>query len=149
MKNPLFLGLIVILGSASLFLFGSEVPSRDPALIWAARNNLLLLARGMIAQGVDVNERDFMGNTPLHGAVKYPEMVKFLLDSGADVNARNFLQETPLHAAVRYKDSVKILLERGADKRIANFIGRTVLDYCMDRGTGSYNRAVMELLLTK
>jgi ankyrin repeat protein len=127
-------------------LFAADVPSRDPALIWAARNNLSSLAAAMLARGAEVNEQDIMGNTPLHWAVKYPAMVRFLLENGADVNARNLLGETALHLAVRYKGSVEILLEKGADKTIRTVFGRTAVDYCMDHGTGKKNLEVMSLL---
>jgi ankyrin repeat protein len=142
-----FFPLAGILYGISLFsLFAADVPSRDPALIWAARHNLVPLATAMLARGVSVNERDIMGNTPLHWAVRYPGMVQFLLDNGADVNARNLLGETALHLAVRYKRSVEILLEKGADKTIRTVFGRTAVDYCMDRGTGRRNLEVMNLL---
>ncbi len=125
----------------------SEVPARDPVLIWAAEHNLIEIAKKLIEQGAAVNQRDLLGNTPLHKAVRYPGMVKLLIEQGAEVNAKNLFGETPLHLAVPYKESVEILLESGADKRIRNFTGRTPIDFCMDRGTSSYNQSVMELLL--
>ncbi len=125
----------------------SEVPARDPVLIWAAEHNLLSIAQKLIERGIDVNQRDPFGNTPLHKAVRYPEMVKLLLDHGALVNARNLMGETPLHLAIPYKDSVELLLSRGADKRLRNFAGRTPIDYCMDKGIHTYNQQVMEILL--
>ncbi|MFQ3621603.1 MAG: ankyrin repeat domain-containing protein [Spirochaetales bacterium] len=125
----------------------AEVPARDPVLIWAAAHNLGKIAEKLLSQGVEVNQRDLMGNTPLHKAVRYPEMVKLLLDKGADINAQNLLGETPLHIAIPYKETVELLLSRGADKGIKNFMGRTAIDYCMDRGTHPYNQQVMELLL--
>jgi ankyrin repeat protein len=124
----------------------ADVPSKDPALIWAARYNLIPLATAMLARGVSVHERDLMGNTPLHWAVRYPDMVKFLIENGADVNARNFLGETPLHLAVRYKAAVEILLQNGADRTIRNVFGKTVVDYCMSGGTRRKNLEVMSLL---
>jgi ankyrin repeat protein len=124
----------------------ADVPSQDPALIWAAQHNLIPLATAMIAQGVPVNQRDLMGNTPLHRAVRYPDMVKFLIENGALVNARNLLGETPLHLAVKYKATVEILLQSGADKSIRTVFGKTVVDYCMFRGTGRKNLEVMNLL---
>ena len=142
-----FLSLFLLFTTFSLF--GSEVPSKDPALIWAAKNNLLAIAKLLLDRGVDVNERDLLGNTPLHAAVKYPEMVDLLIGKGAYVNSQNFLGETPLHFAVKYKKTVEILLAKGADKTIPNFIGRTSIDYCMERGTGKANQVVMELLITK
>ncbi|MDR1932662.1 MAG: ankyrin repeat domain-containing protein [Spirochaetales bacterium] len=127
----------------------ADVPSRDPALIWAARHNLAPLAELMLARGVSVNERDIIGNTPLHWAVRYPEMVRFLVEHGADVNARNLLGETALHLAVRYKNTVEILLKNGADKTIRNVFGRTAVDYCMFRGAGKRNLEVMNLLFAE
>ncbi|GAB4367220.1 MAG: hypothetical protein Kow009_04060 [Spirochaetales bacterium] len=125
----------------------AEVPARDPVLIWAAEHNLLEIARKLLEKGIDVNQRDSFGNTPLHKAVRYPEMVKLLLDHGAQVNAKNLMGETPLHLAIPYKDTVEILLSRGADRGAKNFAGRTPIDYCMDQGTHSYNQNVMQLLL--
>jgi ankyrin repeat protein len=124
----------------------ADVPSKDPALIWAARHNLVPLATAMLARGVAVNERDLMGNTPLHWAVRYPGMVQFLIENGADINARNVLGETPLHMAVRYKAAVEILLQNGADRTLRTVFGRTAVDYCMFRGTGRKNLEVMSLL---
>lgn len=136
---------VIVLTGGGICL--GEVPARDPVLIWAAEHNLVGIAQKLIEKGIDVNQRDHFGNTPLHKAVRYPEMVKLLLDHGAQVNAKNLMGETPLHLAVPYKDSVEILLSRGADKRLKNFAGRTPLDYCMDQGTHSYNQEVMEILL--
>ena len=128
----------------SLSVFASEVPSLEPALIYAARHNLLPLAAQMIARGVSVNERDLMGNTPLHHAVRHPGMVKFLLENGADVNARNLLGETALHLSVRHKQTVEHLLAGGADKTIRTIIGRTVVDYCV---FGYPRRKTLEVLM--
>jgi len=149
MKPRARIAILVIVFATSFCLFGSEIPSKDPVLIWAARNNLGSIAKLLLDRGVDVNERDVMGNTPLHASVKHPEMVELLVSRGADVNAVNLLGETPLHLAVKYKKTVEILLGKGADRRIPNFIGRTAVDYCMDRGTGKTNREIMELLIGK
>ncbi len=149
MKPRTRIAVLVIVFTTSICLFGSEVPSKDPVLIWAARNNLGSVAKLLLDRGVDVNERDVMGNTPLHASVRHPEMVELLISRGADVNAVNLLGETPLHLAVKYRRTVEILLGKGADRRIANFIGRTAVDYCMDRGTGKANREIMELLIGK
>ena len=143
MKN-LFLACGIALLAFSVF--AADVPSKDPALIWAAKHNLIPLATQMLAKGVSVNERDLMGNTPLHYAGRYPLMMKFLIENGADVNARNFLGETPLHMAVRWKASVEILLAGGADRTLRTVFGRTVVDYCMFRGTRKRNLEVMSLL---
>jgi ankyrin repeat protein len=127
----------------------AEVVSRDPALVWAARCNLIGIAKLLIQKGVDVNERDLLGNTPLHAAVRFPDLLKLLLESGADVNARNVLGETALHLAVRYPRSVALLLEKGAERGLRTFSQRSVLDYCMELGTGKTNLAVAEMLIGK
>jgi ankyrin repeat protein len=145
-----FVPLAGVLFLLNVFSPGAaDVPSKDPALIWAAHHNLIPLATAMLARGVSVNERDLMGNTPLHWAVRYPDMVRFLIENGADVNARNVLGETPLHLAVRYKATVEVLLQSGADKTIRTVFGRTVVDYCMFRGTGRKNLEVMSLLFAQ
>ena len=141
------INILVVLVLIGGVICSGEVPARDPVLIWAAEHNLLGIAQKLIEKGIDVNQRDHFQNTPLHKAVRYPEMVKLLLDHGALVNAKNLMGETPLHLAVPYKDSVEILLSRGADRRLKNFTGRTPIDYCMDQGTHTYNQQVMEILL--
>jgi ankyrin repeat protein len=137
-------GLVFALGV--FFPAAADVPSRGPALVWAARHNLIPLATAMLARGVPVNQRDHMENTPLHWAVRYPDMVRFLIENGADVNARNLLGETPLHLAVKYKATVEILLGSGADRNIQTVFGKTAVDYCMFGGTGRKNLEVMSLL---
>ena len=142
---------LVAAGIAALTLtvFAADVPSKDPALIWAAQHNLIPIATQMLARGVSVNERDLMGNTPLHHAVRHPAMVKFLIEHGAAVNAQNFLGETALHLAVHWKASVELLLAGGADRTLRTVFGRTAVDYCMFLGTGKRNLEVMSLLYGK
>jgi ankyrin repeat protein len=147
-RNPRISALIFLLVFIPL-IGGAQVESRDPALIWAARSNLLDIARLLIQKGIDVNQRDMLGNSALHAGVGSPDMIKLLLDSGADINARNFLGATPLHISVRYPKSVAMLLERGADKSIRDQAGRTALDNCMDLGTGKSNLSVAQLLIGK
>ena len=139
----------MVVAALSLSVFASDVPSKDPALIWAARHNLIPLATQMLERGVSVNERDLMGNTPLHWAARHPAMLRFLLENGADVNARNFLGETPLHLAVRWKASVEILLAGGADRTLRTILGRTAVDYTMFHGAGKRNLEVMSLLYSE
>ena len=69
--------------------------------------------------GEDVDERDSVGNTPLHRAA-YAEnssAVTLLLDAAAEVSARNHRGTTPLHMAVDNEgpEVVTALLEAGAD----------------------------------
>lgn len=60
----------------------------------------------LIYFGVDVNERNKNGQTPLHIAIndKQLETVKFLIDNGANVRARDNNGRTPFHDAVKVKE---------------------------------------------
>ncbi|MFW5806970.1 MAG: ankyrin repeat domain-containing protein, partial [Spirochaetota bacterium] len=59
-------------------------------------------------------------NTPLHRAVRTPEVVETLIEAGADVRAENIAGDTALDVAMRYGSSrrnlrvVERLVEAGA-----------------------------------
>lgn len=61
--------------------------------------------------GADLNEKNTLGNTPLHVSVEKvnPEAVKYLLDAGADANRRNNQNKTSFELAF---DNAKNYLER-------------------------------------
>ena len=54
-----------------------------------------------LAKGCNVNEKDEVGNTPLHCAVQYgkADLVVLLVEKGADINAKNTFDDTPLKLA--------------------------------------------------
>ncbi|TGO86519.1 hypothetical protein BPOR_0296g00020 [Botrytis porri] len=90
-------------------------------LLAAAGHERLL--RMFITKGLDINARDWAGNTVLHSAVAAEQhgLIDFLLQSGADVLAVNSLNQSVLvYALIRYKigalipiiDAVKV---RGGD----------------------------------
>jgi ankyrin repeat protein len=64
---------------------------KEPAeqLYEATRDGDIKKVKSLIADGVDVNSRDWNGGTPLHLAVSHggPDLVELLLDHGADINA--------------------------------------------------------------
>ena len=77
------------------------------------------IAKSLILKGVNLNEKDLSGDTPLHSAAEHGhiEMAEFLLESGANVNEDNETKTTPLHkAAVEGRDIiVNILIQNGAN----------------------------------
>lgn len=81
------------------------------------------IARVLIHRGADVNDRDFLGHTPLYDAVSpftlHLELIKVLTEAGADVSLKNNVKHdmdyglTALHS-VNHPEAAKILIECGA-----------------------------------
>ena len=126
---------------------GALTVTTRPALLWAAEHGLVPIATLLLDQGADVNATDQFGNTALHLAVRYPDMIRLLLDRGALVGARNAFGRTPLHRAVGDKRIVEILLAAGADATARDLFDRTPLDYSLRGGTSAYNLSIVELLI--
>ena len=92
-----------------------------------------------IANGADVNEKKFHGQTPLHIAAQgswRADIVRALVEAGADVNARDDDGFTPLHLAAlnsvsddESDEGVKALIESGAD------VNAKTNDWCQDQDT--------------
>jgi ankyrin repeat protein len=141
----------LVLPFVSLFLvpalLSAEVVPVRPALHWAAENGLTEIAALLIEQGADVDETDHFGNTALHLALNYPDMISLLLESGASVNAKNAMGNTPLHLAVKDRRAVEVLLAAGADVNARNGLDKTPLHYAMRQGTSSYSLSVVEILI--
>lgn len=91
-------------------------------------------AKELLEMDVDVNDRDYAGNTAIHDAALkgHTKIVELLLDHNAIIDIRSGIGDldTPLiDAASRGRiDVVKLLLNRGADPRIFNAQGKTALD---------------------
>ena len=97
----------------------------------AVRLNDIVLVKSLIEGGADVNERDKLGETPLHVAVVrgYRGIAALLLENGADVNAEDVRGLTPVHAAAwrGYRDTVDLLITHGADINARDKEGLTPL----------------------
>jgi ankyrin repeat protein len=84
----------------------------------AVRLNDIVLIKGLIDAGADVNFKDQLDETPLHVAVirGYREIAALLIEKGADIGARDVRGLTPLHAAAwrGSRDAVELLIIHGA-----------------------------------
>jgi len=138
--------LRVLLLLSAVLLPAEVVPVR-PALHWAAENGLTEIAALLIEQGAEVNDTDHFGNTALHLALAYPDMIDLLLENGADLDAKNALGNTPLHLAVRDRRAVEILLAAGAEVNVRNGLDKSPLHYAMRQGTSQYALSVVETLI--
>lgn len=87
--------------------------------------------RLLIAAGVDVNQTDADGKTPLMWAslCGWTEHVKLLLAAGADANKADDIGQQPLHMAIHQEQTecVKLLLAAGVDVNKGNMYGFTPL----------------------
>ncbi len=91
-------------------------------------------AKGLIAQGANVDTKDKDGSTLLYFAAEIGDLDKarFLLDSGANIESKNGeYQATPLHGAVaNYRlDVVRLLLSRSANVNAEDKDHQTPLHY--------------------
>lgn len=109
----------------------------------AVANDRPDIAKSLLENGADVNERNASGFTPLHLAItkNNPDMVSLLVENGANVNEEQRYGDTPLHLANRKKPEIsKLLLAKGADMTSTNRFGDTPLD--INPGLAQLNREV-------
>jgi ankyrin repeat protein len=94
-----------------------------------------------------INDRDYLGRTPLHCAAASfsKEVVRLLLAKGADVNARSNDGTRPLHeaAAHGWKENAELLLENKAEINAETNKGMTALQVAESRPA---SKDVAELL---
>ena len=96
-------------------------------LIRAVAKGDTAVVEQLLSNGVDVNQRNSRGITPLMAAAYKGnvELTKLFVEKGADVNARSNKGGTPLMAAVQSgnKELVKFLLDSGADANAQDQMG--------------------------
>ena len=101
-----------------------------------------------LALGVDPNEPEADGTTPLMRAVQLqrPEIARLLIDAAADVNKANYYGVTPLYVAARAgdADATRMLLAAGADANVAlPAAGESVLMTAAKAGNADVVRALL------
>ena len=105
------------------------------------------MLRLLVAHGAPINQKDALGNTPLHLAVLCdPKAVSCLLSKGADIEAKNDSGATPLHrAAASDKDITALLIQKGADVNARDNSFNTPLLVATETG----KTEIMKLLVEK
>ena len=116
---------------------------------FAARRGDIIALQRQLTSGVNINENDRDGKTPLMHAAEdrraHLDTLQWLIDQGAEVNwPCSTVQETPLLLAARSAriDKVQFLLARGANPRYVSPQGYTVITTL----PGSLDPAHLEIL---
>jgi ankyrin repeat protein len=107
--------------------------SQDPNSIWnAAKTGNIDGIKSQLAEGTDVDARDFTGATPLSIAAVagQAEASKFLIGKGADIDVKSNDNQTPLHGAafLGRVEIVQLFIENGVQVNARNNDGATPLD---------------------
>ncbi|MCP9263408.1 hypothetical protein DINM_006210 [Dirofilaria immitis] len=120
----------------------------NPELLKAALLNDLRLLQGCIEKGIDVNEVDENGTSPLHIAsfYGYHPIVNALVDARARVDARDREWFTPLQRAClrNHPNTLKMLINRGANPNSATKQFMTSLHVCAQVNALSCAEVILE-----
>ena len=143
---------------------------RNTPLNYACRGGYMRIANLLLQKGANVNNRGYMGVTPLHqlfeitiegsftfetnNANYFYKCAKLLIDKGADVNAMDDYGSTPLHKHCMHRHIgifylVKALLEHGADVNARNVYGETPLHINCNNIETMKQTLVSEFLISK
>ncbi|KAL8890975.1 MAG: hypothetical protein Q9192_005801 [Flavoplaca navasiana] len=119
------------------WVFGTALKDTDKALLPstmlkdAARDGALYMVDTLLDFGADVNSKDNIGETALHGACyrDQPGVVGRLLERGIHINGRSTRGATALHhaAARGYEKNIEVLTGYDPDLNVQNFQGRPPL----------------------
>jgi ankyrin repeat protein len=121
-------------------------------LFYAVGRGDLAKAKQLIASGINVNERDEAGWTPLFAAMtnskETPQLIDLLVNAGAEINAADNQGCTPLLRAIGPFGShanIRALLDHGADVNRACHSG----DSALTVAAGWDDKVTLELLLQR
>ena len=116
-------------------------------------NSADTMVETLLSHGAPFQERDSLGNTPLHPATtsNLPKNVALFLDNGADIHAKNDIGLAPFsEAAWRIKDEenalsmMKLLLDRGANLEAAGKYRLRALHIAVVEGRHEMTRFLLD-----
>ena len=101
-------------------------PLKRSLLYIAARNGHVKVCEYLINKGLEINDIQGTGSTPLHGAVYYGqiEVVRLLLNYGAKTNIKNKYNHFPIDEA--WTEEIKNLLKENEQDPIVNLYNSLV-----------------------
>ncbi|MGA2882123.1 MAG: ankyrin repeat domain-containing protein [Bryobacteraceae bacterium] len=111
--------------------FQDATPGETTALLYAARDGRIEIARMLIAAHADVNQPEANGVGPLLMAItnNHVDVARLLLDHGTEANATDWWGRTPLWAAVELRDlDVNKTDDNGVDRPAALQLIQALLD---------------------
>lgn len=119
------------------------------AIFPAAKNGDLPKLKKLIAGGIEVNYRNFNGETVLHIAASRGNlaMVQYLLTQGADINAMTGKKWQPIHHAMRFEHATvaNYLIAHKASLQTKTSDGLTALELAK----ASQNSAIKSIIATR
>lgn len=80
---------------------------------------------GLLRAGLEINDRDYLGNTCMHGIASVKLAQRFS-EHGAKVTVLNDFGESPLHS-IKSKDLVEFFVNRGLDVNLKSKEGNTAV----------------------
>ena len=108
--------------------------------------------RKLLREGIDVNQKDNDGDTPLHlaSAMGQLETVRLLIENGAEVDLQDgwdLRGRTPLHRAVigGHIDVIRVLVRAGADVNAKRWDGYSALSWAKARNQSDIVTLLKEL----
>jgi tankyrase len=144
-------GLVDLFVQSSFNIHVLDDDGNSPLLI-AIKNGYTVVATILIKAGVEVNEYDKMGETPLlltcgKKTQGFKSIAERLITRGAYINERDRNGFTPLMLSISAgtDDISELLIEKGADVNAGTRKGITPLSLAMSSG----NTPIAELLLSK
>jgi ankyrin repeat protein len=125
-------GLGIVRGGWPERGYQEPTPGAMTALLYAARDGRIQIARTLIAAHANVNQVEANGVSPLIEAIanNHIDVARLLLDHGADANTMDWWGRTPLWTAVDLRDlEVNKTDDNGVDRPAALQLIQALLDH--------------------